>query len=318
MPIISLSSYQPASVFSNGHLQSIYPFYFRKIKNVNYQRERINTLDDDFLDLDWSKVGSDSLVVISHGLEGSSQSQYVLGMTRTLNAAQFDVLAWNYRGCSGEPNQKLNSYHSGKFEDLETVIQYVVKNFSYKKVFLVGFSVGGNITLQYLAKRNQEIPDCIRKAVTFSVPCDLASSAKVLSAWPRIYYTKHFLKLLSEKIRIKANIYPGRLDLQGIEKLRTFQEFDDRYTAPLNGFRDAEHYWSEASSVNNLKLINVPTLLVNAANDPFLGPECYPREVAQKSESLFLEIPDTGGHVGFISNNGVYWYEKRAVEFIRN
>ena len=152
MPLINKSNYSAPSFLQNGHIQSIYPTLFRMFDTGFYHRERIFTQDDDFLDIDWSRTGSNKLAIISHGLEGSSHRNYVVGMVKMLNRNDWDALAWNYRSCSGETNRQLRFYNSGTIDDLECVIQHAIKTKSYQKIVLIGFSMGGNLTLLYLGQ----------------------------------------------------------------------------------------------------------------------------------------------------------------------
>lgn len=317
MPLLE-STYQPPRLFGNGHLQTIYPAFFRKIPGVNYQRERIDTPDGDFLDLDWSRVGEKRLGIISHGLEGNTSRAYVRGMARALNRGGWDALAWNFRGCSGEPNRRLNSYHSGKTEDLDTVVKHVRESGHYSHIALIGFSMGGNITLKYLGERGKAVDSAITCAVAFSVPCDLRASSLQLARPANKLYMARFIRLLHEKVRTKMQLRPGEIDDRDYHRIKNFQDFDDRYTAPLNGFADAEDYWRRASCKPYLNGIKVPALLINAQNDPFLPAACYPEAAANENSDFFLEIPRSGGHVGFVefNGNGDYWSERRALAFI--
>ncbi|MBX9853018.1 MAG: alpha/beta fold hydrolase [Cytophagaceae bacterium] len=320
MPLINKSEYNSPYYLFSRHLQTILPALFRKVGNVVYTRERIFTPDHDFLDLDWSKVNSKNLVVISHGLEGDSIRPYVLGMVRTMNIHGFDVLAWNYRGCSGEINKLHRSYHSGYTEDLDYVIRHALEKYDYEKIILIGFSVGGNITLKYLGEKGKQVNKKIKCAVTFSVPCHLESGAHHLAKWKSKIYMARFLKSLRKKMIKKSQAIPEALSIEGLHKIKNFLQFDERYTAPMNGFKSARDYWKQSSCLYYLPNISIPSLLVNARNDPFLTPECYPIREAESNPHLFLEMPETGGHCGFFENNkeGKYWSEKRAVEFIRN
>ena len=317
MPLLE-SNYQPPRLFGSGHLQTIYPAFFRTVTEVNYQRERIDTPDGDFLDLDWSRVGEQRLGVISHGLEGNTGRAYVRGMARALNRGGWDALAWNFRGCSGEPNRLLNSYHSGKTEDLDTVIEHARNSGDYSQIALIGFSMGGNLTLKYLGERGAGVDPAISGAVAFSVPCDLRASSQHLARPANKLYMARFIRLLHEKVRVKMQLRPGEIDDRDYHRIKNFKDFDDRYTAPLNGFADAEDYWRRASCKPYLSGIKVPALLINAQNDPFLPPACYPEQAAAGNPHLFLEIPRPGGHVGFVgfNENGDYWSERRALTFI--
>jgi predicted alpha/beta-fold hydrolase len=320
MPIIANSSYIPPPGFSNRHIQTFFPYLFRKVKGIRYKRERIWTPDDDFLDLDWSSIGASKVAIVSHGLEGNSDRWYVLGMVRALNRSGWDALAWNMRGCSGEPNKTVRSYHSGITEDLAAVVEHVIDGGKYDAIGLVGFSLGGNLTLKYLGERGPEINKAITGAVTCSVPCDLASGAEEMAKPSNKIYMKRFTRMLHEKIKAKMSIMPDSISDEGYNTIKTFKEFDDRYTAPLNGFRDAEDYYNRASSKQFIHKITTPTLLVNAKNDPFLSESCYPLREAEANPNFFLEMPKSGGHVGFISFNKrkEYWFESRVVSFLNN
>jgi len=319
MLVITESTYSAPPFLSNWHVQTIFPGLFRRVSGVSYQRERIRTVDGDFLDLDWAKVGSGRTAILSHGLEGSSDRSYILGMARALNRADWDVLAWNFRGCSGEPNATVAFYHRGATHDLHAVASHGMSQKDCTGIALVGFSLGGNLTLKYLGEKVYEVSSLIKKAVVFSVPCDLASgSIQMAMPFNRIYMIR-FLRSLRRKIKAMMVVMPGIHD-KGYGRIKTFKEFDDCYTAPLHGFKNAEEYWRKASSRQFIDNISVPTLLVSAKNDPFLAPPCYPIEEAKRNPQLFLEIPGSGGHVGFISFNhsGEYWSESRAVSFLED
>jgi hypothetical protein len=240
-------------------------------------------------------------------------------MVRAFNRRGWDALAWNMRGCSGEPNKLPRFYHSGATEDLEAVVAHVRQiSPRYRGLALVGFSLGGNITLKYLGERGEAVHPLIVGAVAFSVPCDLASGARKMARSRNRIYLRRFLRLLHGKIRAKMTLMPGRITDQGYHRIKTFKDFDDRYTAPLHGFESAEDYWRRASSKQFLPAIAVPALLVNAGNDPFLGKECYPTAEARRHPKVYLEMPASGGHVGFVSftKGGEYWSETRAGEFL--
>lgn len=318
MPVIP-SSYQESPFYLfNGHLQTIIPGLWRRVNDIRYRRERIFTPDGDFLDLDWSSARGKALAIISHGLEGSSDRPYIKGMVRAMNQAGIDALAWNYRSCSGESNKVLRSYHMGATDDLHQVVDHVLQQHDYEAIYLIGFSAGGNITLKYLGEAPDTLPAPIKRAVVFSVPCDLKGCSATLSLPENRIYLNRFLKSLKRKLLLKARDFPDHLDLNGYEQLQSFPDFDNRYTAPLHGFKDADEYYARCSSRQFLPHIRIPTLVVNAENDPFLSQECFPEDEAAGNPFLFLEIPKTGGHVGFTQSfwNGQYYSEKRAVEFL--
>lgn len=307
-------SYKPPFFLVNGHLETIYPALFRSPQFKPYQRERLLTDDDDFIDLDWLTQGSEKLVIISHGLEGNTQRAYMRGMAKALFLAGFDVLTWNYRGCSEEMNRQLRFYHSGATDDLDRVVRHAAQR-DYKSLRLVGFSLGGNLTLKYLGEERQR-PDTIQQAIVYSVPLDLYTSCLTISKPSNRIYALKFLISLKEKIRRKAKIY-RELDTRFLDKIKTLQEFDDHYTAPLHGFNNALHYYESCSSIRFVKDIQVPTRIINARNDPFLSPECFPDEYLKGHPFVQPVFPERGGHVGFtqFNANGVYWSELQAVEF---
>lgn len=324
MPIVK-SRYSPPFLLSNGYLQSILPTLMRRLDTSHFIRERLATDDGDFLDLDWSRsdsaaaldVSGKTLVVISHGLEGHSRRPYVAGVAREANDKGWDALAWNFRSCSGEMNNTLRFYHSAATYDLQRVLEHA-HALGYANIHLVGFSMGGNLSLLYAGERGLDIPPYVKSVCAFSVPCDLAASAACLAKRENKIFMWRFLKDLRAKVEAKAIDFPEHISAEGYDEIRTFQQFDDRYTAPIHGFRDAQDYWAKSSCKPVLTNIRVPALLVNAKNDPFLPVECFPYEEANNSRWLTLEVPQSGGHVGFIELNRSqqYWMEKRVVEFI--
>lgn len=320
MPFISESRYRAPFGFGNPHVQTVYPTLFRKVSGVSYHRERIETPDGDFLDLDRSPVGTRRLAIVLHGLEGDSTRSYMKGMVKAVNRAGWDALALNFRGCSGEPNRQLRLYHSGETGDLARVVEHVLAGDAYEELALIGFSLGGNVILKYLGERGAEVHPAIRKAATFSVPCDLSACSVEIGRLSNRLYLKRFLVMLRKKIRAKMELRPGEIDDRDWEEMKSLKDFDDRYTAPLHGFKDAEDYYVQSSSKPFLQTIAVPTLVANAADDPFLSKTCYPFRESETNPNLFLEIPKHGGHVGFVSFNEreEYWSESRAVSFLND
>jgi predicted alpha/beta-fold hydrolase len=314
MPILH-SRFRPPSLLGNGHAQTILPVVLPRRITLPFTRTRLELSDGDFLDLDWVRNRHARLAIIAHGLEGSSAQKYVRGMAGTLHAAQWDVLAWNFRGCSGEPNRLLRAYHSGDTADLAAVIAHAAAD--YERIALIGFSLGGNVVLKYLGEAPPQ--PAVFAAVAISAPLDLTSSARALDQRPdnRIYL-RRFLEPLIAKIEAKALKFRGELDIKGVGAIRSFQEFDDRFTAPLHGFRDAADYWARSSARQFLPGISLPTLILNARTDPFLTIDSIPESEASAHSSLFLEAPESGGHVGFLDfTRGVQpWSERRVAEFL--
>jgi uncharacterized protein len=317
MPLIG-SKYKAPLWIGGKHAQTIIPSLFRKVSGVVYERERIHTEDDDFLDIDWSCVGSKKLIVLSHGLEGSSRSQYVLGMIKEFNARGWDAIGWNFRSCSGELNRTIRLYHGGSSHDLKSVVEHAQKKHQYKKICVIGFSLGGNITLKYLGDHSDTLLREVKGGCVFSVPCDLYACARNLSHGVNRFYLNRFLTTLKEKMQKKMEQNPGLFSGVNIKQIQDFYDWDNLITAPLLGFKDAMHYYMQASSKYSIPKIRVPTLIVNAQNDPFLHPSCFPFEECHKSETVYFENPYDGGHQGFIKDRiiGTYWSEERALSFL--
>jgi predicted alpha/beta-fold hydrolase len=320
MPYLSTSSYKAPRWLPGGHAQTIFPSLCRKMAAIKFDRMRFSTPDQDFLTLDTLRAQPDRAeraVILSHGLEGDSRRKYMRGMALTVTAQGWDSINRNFRCCGGEANYGPTMYHSGETDDLHTVINYCLR-LGYRKIMLVGFSMGGNQVLKYLGENPQRVPPEVEAAAVFSVPCHLPGAATRLDSPENKVYMRYFLKTLRQKIHQKHANHPYLYPLKGLDSIRTFGEFDERYTAPIHGFSSALDYWQRASCLPFLGNIRVPTLLVNARNDPFLSPECYPREIAESSPLFFLETPAQGGHVGFTSALGVepYWSETRAISFL--
>ncbi len=304
------NEYFPPALLFNRHLETIYPSLFRKVPFHIPVRERIDTPDDDFLDLDWYRQGSSRCVIISHGLEGNSQRSYVMGMARAFFNEGFDVLAWNYRGCSGEMNRQLRFYHSGATDDLHTVVTHASRQ--YRELYLIGFSLGGNLTLKYLGE--DRAPKTVRKAVGISVPLNLHTSCIAISKPSNWIYSQRFLRSLSAKVKAKPGLSKV-VDVGKLSTLKTLFEFDDYFTGPLHGFQGAIDYYTRCSAIHFLPAITIPTLVLNALNDPFLSTDCYP---TPSNPKISLDYPTRGGHVGFarFAKNGLYWSEMKALSFI--
>ncbi|WP_158974751.1 YheT family hydrolase [Cellulophaga sp. L1A9] len=316
MPLVT-STYNPPILFKNGHLSTIYSGIFRKIDGVVQERERITLFDDDFLDLDWSFTAQKStkVIILIHGLEGSAQRPYITGSAKLFNQNGYDACAINLRSCSGVPNNLFRSYHSGATEDLEAVIQHLLKNKSYTDIYINGFSLGGNLTLKYLGE-DRIIPKEIKGAVAVSVPCDLYSSLKQLLRPKNALYAARFKKHLVEKLRAKQALFPDKISDIDIASIKTLKDFDDIYTSRAHGFTDAIDYYTKSSCLQFLPNIKIPTLIINSKNDSFLGPECYPYTEAEKNKKLFLETPNFGGHVGFYGVKNTTYTEKRCLNFL--
>ncbi|SHI67591.1 hypothetical protein SAMN04487911_104144 [Arenibacter nanhaiticus] len=309
--------YNPPFLFKNGHFSTIYSGMVRRVNGLVQERERIRLKDGDFLDLDWSFATHPThrVAILLHGLEGNAQRPYISGSALQFNINGVDVCAVNFRGCSGETNRLFRSYHSGETQDLAAVVEYLLHKKNYDHIYLKGFSLGGNVVLKYLGEE-KAIPKEIKAAIAVSVPCNLHSSLVELLKPKNALYALRFKKNLVEKLKIKQSQFPDKISDQDIANIVTLKDFDDIYTSKAHGFKDAMDYYQQSSSRQFLKAIAVPTLLINAKNDSFLGNQCYPYQEVDRNNFLHLEVPLYGGHVGFYDQNNVTYTEKRALKFI--
>lgn len=315
MPIVN-STYKAPYFFKNGFVSTVYSGLVRRV-NLEQKRERITLKDGDFLDLDWSfsKENNNKVIVLLHGLEGNGQRPYMLGPAKLFNNNGVDAVCVNFRGCSGEPNLKYRSYHSGATEDLEDVFNHLINIKNYSEIFVHGISLGGNMILKYLGERNN-VPFEIKGVAAVSVPCDLNGSCKELHAIKNKLYHDNFKRYLVKRLKEKQRQHPDKLSIKEINAIDTLRDFDNVYTSRAHGFKDATDYYKQCSSLQFLSNITVPTLIINALNDSFLSPECYPIKEAKNNSNLYLEMPTHGGHVGFVKFKGYYYNELRALDFL--
>jgi predicted alpha/beta-fold hydrolase len=258
MPVIAESSYEPPFWFKFRHINTIYPAFFRTFPGFEYKRERMNTPDGDFLDLDWSKKDSDQLIIVLHGLEGSAARSYVKGLIHYFNHNGWDGLGVNHRSCSGELNTLLRSYHMGVSDDLEAVVDHICRNYNYKTIVIAGFSLGGNVLLKYFGEQGKDVPAQIKAAVAISVPCHIETANTEIAKWFNRHYVMRFIRTLNRKMKQKALRFPDKLDVSN-PMPRNFSEFDDRFTSKLHGFRDAVDYWRKCSSFRFLPTFASPS-----------------------------------------------------------
>ncbi|MDO6675719.1 alpha/beta fold hydrolase [Tenacibaculum sp. 1_MG-2023] len=318
MPIIT-KTFSPSLPFRNTHFNTVYRPLFMK-DTINYQRKRITTWDADFIDLDFSLVESKTLVLLIHGLEGSSESNYMITTSNHLNKIGFDTVCMNLRGCSGEDNVLLETYHSGKTDDVDFVIKYLKSSYNYENIIIIGFSLGGNLTLKYLGEYS-DIPSEVKGGVAVSVPVDLTSSQAELNKLKNKIYLNEFLRTMKLKLLQKAEKFPDfQLDKELLFKASKFRHLEKQYTVPVFGFKSSEDYWQKASAKPFIPEIKVPTLLINALDDSFLSKECYPIKEAKNMKNFYLSTPNYGGHVGFMSSFSSTenrWLEQQIAQFIQ-
>ena len=314
MPLIR-SQYRPPTTLKQSDLNTIYAGTLRSRIRLAWRRERLELADGDFVDLDWvDRPRSKRLAILTHGLEGHARRPYVAGTARALRRCGFAVCAMNFRGCSGEPNRHLRSYHIGETGDLRQVIDHALDVTQAKYVFLAGYSLGGSVLLKYLSGDAALIPPQVMGASVFPVPLYVAECAGVINTVRNWAYRWSFIINMNRKARRKVEERP---DLGPFKRAKSFDEFDEWYTAPWHGFESAQEYWSKCSSGPTLAQLKRPALVVNAADDSFLHESCYPTELAQQLDQFYLEIPDHGGHCGFVERNanGDYYSDRRAAAF---
>lgn len=268
--------------------------------------------------MDFSKVNSRKVIILVHGLEGSSNSKYILSNTQFFNNAGYDICAINLRGCSGEPNNLYISYHSGKTDDLDLVVKYLEDK--YEEIIILGYSLGGNITLKYTGEKGSSISSIVKNIVAVSVPVDLKDSSVELAKRKNYIYNSAFMTELKAKLKAKVERFDIDISEEKINKVSTFNDFDNIYTSVAHGFKDAEDYWKKSSSRQFIPEIKVPTLLINAKDDTFLGEKCYPVIEAKNNSYFNLYIPKYGGHVGFnvsFNQKNNFWLEQNILKFIQ-
>lgn len=320
-------NFNPAWWCPGPHLQTVWRRLYGEIPTVTLRRERWETPDDDFLDLDFfdpdpMTAGGEPVptVLCFHGLEGSSRAKYILGMLREAHRLGWRGAALNFRSCSGEINRQRRFYHSGETTDIDWVVRRLIERFPGSPFFLIGFSLGGNVLLKWLGEQGEKAPDPVRGAVAISVPFDLAEAARNIDRGFSRIYGKVFLRTLKVKALIKERQYPGLVDPACVRRIASFAEFDDQVTAPVHGFRDGVDYWTSTSSKKFLDAIRRPVLLINAQNDPFLPRECLPFKIVAQSKWLTADFPSSGGHTGFVGGPSPwkvrYWSEARAFAFL--
>lgn len=314
--------YRPPWWYRGRHLQTLWGPLLRRGRQPALRRERVETPDGDFLDLDWL-AGRDRgvpLVVILHGLEGSSRSHYASGLLRELEHVGWRGLVVNFRSCGGEVNRSCRMYHSGDTEDLGFVLSRLTAREPFSRLGLVGVSLGGNVVLKWLAERGDEAPAQVAGAVAISTPFNLAACAAALDrGLNRALYTGNFLSSMKVKLDKKAALYEGVIDLPAARKAKTFAQYDRLVTAPLGGFASERDYWARSSSGPLLPQIRRPTLLINALNDPFIPASALPRATIAKSRWLEANFVPEGGHAGFLEgpSGARSWAEARAVAFLQ-
>lgn len=316
MPIYTTKYHKRPWYFFSGHLETIVPSLLYKVEGVDYERERLELEDGDFLDLDWVKNGSKKLLILSHGLEGSADRHYIKRPAKYFGPKGWDILAWNNRSCSGEMNRLPRFYHHGATEDIAAVIDRGIEE-GYKEIVLMGYSMGAGMQQKYLGER--KVDERIKGAISFSVPCNVLDSAEKLGKGFNRIYEKKFIRKLTGKILMKSELMDLPCNLEEIKKVKTFRQLDNGFTIKVHPeYTSADDFYAKIPSDQFLPNITVPLLMVNSINDPMLGSKCYPIDLAKNSENIYLEMPKYGGHVGFTNRRSEFSYMEYAAERFLN
>ena len=315
--------YRPAWWIPGAHARTLWGKLIRRRARIDTHRERWDTPDGDFIDIDRLDAKPEHpRVLLLHGLEGSSRSHYAQGLLAAAHRRGWAADVLVFRSCGGEPNRLLRSYHSGETGDLDFVIRTLIAEQPAQPIVLTGVSLGGNVLLKWLGEQSDNVPSQVVAAAAISVPFDLARGSLHLQHGLSRLYESYFLRSLRKKAMGKAARFPGHLDTRAIRRATTLWDFDDAVTAPIHGFRNARDYYDRSSSIHWLAGVRVPTLLLNAVDDPFLPSSVLDdvRTIARTNAALHVEFVAKGGHVGFISGvapwRAVYYAEARAIDFL--
>jgi uncharacterized protein len=308
-----------------GNAQTIYPYFLNPSPVVAFRRERWELDDGDFIDVDWLDGAQDKpLVIMFHGLEGSSRSHYALSFMDQLRVLNWRGAVIHFRGCSGEPNRLPRAYHAGDSAEIDWMLRRIANQCELQKsaapLYVIGVSLGGNALLKWLGEQGSQISKLITAATAVSTPLDLAAAGKALDSGFNQFYARHFLGSLKRKALEKHKRFPGLLDVQAIATSATLYEFDNHVTAPLHGFRNTDEYWRKSSSKPWLQHIQIPTLVINARNDPFMPSNVLPTQ-AMVSSMVILDFPEQGGHVGFMQGTfpgQLKWLPQRIIKFFQS
>jgi predicted alpha/beta-fold hydrolase len=313
-----MQAYRAPWWLPGGHLQTIYSVYLDWRYRVVYLRERWDTPDGDFIDLDWIEGDlKKPLLVLFHGLEGSSRSHYALSLMQAVHELDWRGVVVMFRGCSGEINKLPRAYHSGDSAEIDWILRRLKAQNPQSTIYAVAISLGGNVLLKWLGEQGEEAGNIVKAAAAVSAPIDLMAAGDHLGQGFNLFYTRTFLASMKEKFLEKLKRFPKLVDREAMLGSRTLREFDDVVTAPLHGYKNTDDYWTRASSKPGLINIRVPTLLVNAKNDPFLPARALPSP-AEVSASVTLDYPQAGGHAGFVSGafpGHLDWLPRRILQF---
>ncbi len=314
MPETPAPGFEPAWWLPGPHLPTLWAALARRRPDITFTPERLELADGDFLELRWCGSESGPLVILLHGLEGSFRSKYAAALARASDQAGWGAVIMQFRGCSGEPNRLDRSYHSGDTADLRAVLAHLRVRFPHRQFFAVGYSLGGNVLLKHLGESGDACG--ITAAAGVSVPFELAAGAERLNQGLSRVYQYHLIRSMKRKLRDKFARRSAPIDIAGLDRCNDFRSFDDQVTAPLHGFNNVEEYYRQCSCRQFLGSIRIPTLLLHAADDPFLMSSAVPGS-DELSATTTLELTRRGGHVGFVAGRNPlkpdYWIDARVM-----
>jgi len=306
---------------THPHLQTLYGAILAPAPRIAFTRKRWETPDGDFVDVDFTGApGATPFVLLFHGLEGSSRSPYARALMGEVMGRGWQGAVFHFRGCSGEPNRLPRAYHSGDSDEIHWAVRRLHAQAGAQPLYVAGVSLGGNALAKWLGERGEKARKLVERAAVVSAPVDLMAAGEALELGFARMYARHFLVTLKRTAAIKLERHPGLFDGGGVARATTLREFDDVVTAPLHGFRDTDDYWTRASAKPLLGRIAVPTLLINARDDPFLPEAALPTE-REVSSAVKLEFPPRGGHVGFVSGpfpGNIGWLPRRILHFFEH
>jgi len=315
-PAFAIDDFEPPLWLRNPHLASLWANLLQPAPPAAYRRERLTTTDGDFVDLDWiDGVPGSPLVLGCHGLEGCSRSPYMLRLMEQVRRRGWHGVVLNYRGCSGEDNRLVRAYHSGWTDDVDLVVRRLAGRMPATPIFVAAYSLGGNIVGNWLGRCAAAITPAPAGAFFCSAPFLLAPCSRQLERGLQQLYLRRFLRTLRQKAHRKAQAHPGAFDAAATARARTLREFDEAYTCPLNGFRDADDYYERASCGPHLARIRIPTLVLNALDDPLIPPDSTPRELIADTPGVQLVQVARGGHVGFVCKGRPDWLEEQILRW---
>lgn len=314
MPVIN-SAFRPAWWLPGPHAQTLWPAMMRRRQPLDVTWQRLELDDGDFLDLAWHGPDDAPVVMLLHGLEGSIQSHYATGIMRALAGVGLRACLMHFRGCSGTPNRRQISYHSGKTDDPQRVAEHIAATTGSVPFGAVGISLGGNVLLKWLGEMGLDHP--LQRAVAVSVPFNLSEAALRLEEGGSRFYKRHLMKSMKASYRRKFSAMPSPLEVD-LDRLDTFYAFDDAITAALHGFTGVDDYYARCSSRQFIPQIKIRTLILHASDDPFMYPKTAPLE-QEIPPAVTLELSPHGGHIGFVEGSlpwrAQYYAEARIAEW---